>query len=85
MVLLLLYLTAILIPPLALLMCRKWWQGVLAWFAIIVLGGKAPGMWGVLVVGVPLMLYALFSVDRMMGAGQAVRRIKAQWGAVGQL
>ena len=77
---LLLYLTALMIPPLALLICRKWWQGVLAWFAIVLLVQQFPGAWGVLVVGVPLMVYALFAVDRMTGAGQAARRIKARWG-----
>jgi hypothetical protein len=75
-----LYATAIMIPPLALWICRKWWQGVLAALAIVLLVQKFPGAWGVLVVGVPLMVYALFAVDRMMGAGQAVRRIKERWG-----
>jgi hypothetical protein len=31
------------------------------------------------------MVYALFAVDRMTSAGQAVRRIKAQWSPGGQL
>ena len=83
--LLFLYVVAIVTPPLALWFCRRWWQGLLSLVAIVVLVPTIPNNWGFWLVSVPLGVYAVFAVDRKMGAGQAVRRIKAQWGPGGQL
>jgi hypothetical protein len=85
MLLLFLYVVAIVTPPFALWFCRRWWQGLLSFVAIAVLLPTLPSPWGLVLVSLPLALYALFVVDPKMGAGRAVRRIKAQWGPDGQL
>jgi hypothetical protein len=78
-VVLLLYALAVVVPPLALLLCRKWWQGVVAWLAIVTLGATLPGGWGPFLVYPPVALWALFAVDRRVAPGQAARRIREAW------
>ena len=74
------YVLALVLPPFALLWCRKWWQGVVAWVAIVALVPTIPEGWGVVLVYAPAALWALFSVDRRVAPGQAARRIRQAWG-----
>jgi hypothetical protein len=75
-----LYALAFVVPPLALLLCRKWWQAVVAWLAVVTLVPTIPENWGLFLVYPPVALWALFTVDRRVAAGQATRRIREAWG-----
>jgi hypothetical protein len=79
------YLLALLVPPLALLWCRKPWQALLN--ALSLLGLLLLGAAGVLnavpavltVAAVALVLWAVLAVDRRRAPGRAHRRIREAW------
>jgi hypothetical protein len=68
----LLYALAVVVPPLALLCCRRWWQAGVAWLAVVALVPAIPHSWGLpglLLVYVPVMLWPLWR-----------RRVRLPWG-----